>query len=59
MVVLLGLNMMIMAPIMSIGGIIMALGKTPLSAILIVILPVMGLVIGALMRAPPLFRPCR
>jgi ATP-binding cassette subfamily B multidrug efflux pump len=58
MLVALGLNMMLMAPIMCIGGIIMALREdVPLSAILIVILPIMGLVIGLLVRrAVPLFR---
>ena len=58
MVVLLGLTVMISAPIMCVGGIIMALRESvALSALLIVILPLMGLVIGIVMaRALPLFR---
>jgi ATP-binding cassette subfamily B multidrug efflux pump len=58
MLVALALTMMIMAPIMMIGGIIMAVRQNvTLSYLLIVILPVMGLVIGALVvRAIPLFR---
>jgi ATP-binding cassette subfamily B protein len=58
MVVLLGLNMMIIAPILAVGGIILALRQdVPLSAILVVILPLMGLIVGLLMsRALPLFQ---
>src|SRR5689334_7464772 len=58
MVVLLGLNMMIIAPILAIGGVILALQQdVPLSGILIVILPLMALIIGILMsRALPLFQ---
>jgi ATP-binding cassette subfamily B protein len=57
MVVLLGLNMMIIAPILAVGGIIMALRQdVPLAGILVVILPVMALIVGTLMsRALPLF----
>ena len=57
MVVLLGLNMMIIAPILAVGGIIMALRQdVPLSGVLIVILPIMALIVGTLMsRALPLF----
>ena len=57
MVVLLGLNMMIIAPILAVGGIIMALRQdVPLAGILVVILPLMALIVGALMsRALPLF----
>ena len=57
MVVLLGLNMMIIAPILAVGGVIMALRQdVPLSAVLIVILPIMALIVGTLMsRALPLF----
>ena len=57
MVVLLGLNMMIIAPILAVGGIIMALRQdVPLAGILVVILPLMALVVGTLMsRALPLF----
>jgi len=58
MVVLLGLNMMIIAPILAVGGVIMALRQdVPLSGILIVILPIMTLIVGLLMsRALPMFQ---
>jgi ATP-binding cassette subfamily B protein len=58
MVVLMGLNMMIIAPILAVGGVIMALRQdVPLSGILIVVLPVMALIVGLLMaRALPLFQ---
>jgi ATP-binding cassette subfamily B multidrug efflux pump len=58
MVVLLGLNMMIIAPILAVGGIILALRQdVPLSGILIVVLPVMAVIVGTLMaRALPLFQ---
>ena len=58
MVVFMALSVMISAPIMSIGGIIMALRQdVPLSGLLIVILPVMGVVMGLVMtRAIPLFK---
>ncbi|MFL5710036.1 MAG: ABC transporter ATP-binding protein [Chloroflexota bacterium] len=58
MVVLMGLNMMIIAPILAVGGIIMALRQdVPLSGILVVVLPVMALIVGTLMaRALPLFQ---
>ncbi len=57
-VVVMGLNLMILAPIMSIGGVLMALREdVPLSGLLVVIIPVMGVVIGSLVvRAMPLFR---
>jgi len=57
-VVMMALNMMILAPMMAIGGIIMALREdVPLSATLIVILPLMAAFIGfMLVRAMPLFR---
>jgi ATP-binding cassette, subfamily B, multidrug efflux pump len=57
-VALFGFNVMISAPIMAIGGIIMALRQDiPLAGILVVILPLMFLVIGiTLTRAVPLFR---
>ena len=57
-VVFLGLTVMISAPILAVGGVIMALRQdVPLSALLVVILPIMGLVIGLVMsRAIPLFR---
>ncbi|MFL5674576.1 MAG: ABC transporter ATP-binding protein [Chloroflexota bacterium] len=58
MVVLMGLNMMIIAPILAVGGVIMALRQdVPLSGILVVVLPIMALIVGALMaRALPLFQ---
>jgi ATP-binding cassette, subfamily B, multidrug efflux pump len=58
MVVLMGLNMMIIAPILAIGGVIMALRQdVPLAGILVVILPIMTVIVGSLMyRALPLFQ---
>jgi ATP-binding cassette subfamily B multidrug efflux pump len=58
MVVLMGLNMMIIAPILAIGGVVMALRQdVPLSGILVVVLPIMALIVGTLMaRALPLFQ---
>jgi len=58
MVVLMGLNMMIIAPILAVGGVVMALRQdVPLSGILIVILPIMALIVGLMMsRALPLFQ---
>ncbi len=58
MVIALALNVMILAPIMCVGGVIMALREdVGLSALLLVILPLMLLVIGTLvLRAMPLFR---
>ncbi|HEY3335863.1 MAG TPA: ABC transporter ATP-binding protein [Candidatus Limnocylindrales bacterium] len=57
-VVLMGLNMMISAPIMVVGGLIMALRQdVPLTGILLVIIPIMVLLIGTVMnRAIPLFQ---
>ena len=56
--VVMGLNMMIMAPITAIGGIIMAVRMdVPLSTALVVIVPLMGAVIGTLLfKALPLFK---
>ena len=58
MVVLMGLNMLIIAPILAVGGIILALRQdVPLSGILIVVLPVMAVIVGILMaKALPLFQ---
>ncbi len=58
MLALMALNVMILAPITAIGGIIMAMRQdVQLSAILIVILPLMAALIGfTLSRALPLFR---
>ena len=57
-VVLLALNVMISAPILTIGGVIMALRQdVPLSGLLLVIIPIMALLIGfVLTRAVPLFQ---
>jgi len=57
-VVLLGLNMLISAPILTIGGVIMALRQdVPLTGILLVIIPIMALLIGVVMtQAIPLFQ---
>ncbi|MEI6450145.1 MAG: ABC transporter ATP-binding protein [Actinomycetes bacterium] len=57
MVVLMMLNLVISAPIMAIGGMIMALRlNVPLSAVILVAIPVMGVFIGlVMMRAIPLF----
>lgn len=58
MLVFMGMTMLVVAPLTAIGGIIMALRTdVQLSALLLVIVPVMALVIGLLMaRAVPLFR---
>jgi len=57
MVVLMMLNVVISAPIMAIGGIIMALRlNVPLSAVILVAIPVMAVFIGLILRsAIPLF----
>ena len=57
-VVLLALTMMLSAPMMAIGGIIMALRQdVPLTGILLVVIPILLLVIGLVMsRALPLFQ---
>ncbi len=57
-VVFMGLTIMVSAPILIVGGVIMAL-KTdvPLSGLLLIVVPLMALVIGLVMwRAIPLFR---
>ncbi len=58
MVVVMGLNIMVLAPFMGIGGVIMALRQdVPLSGIIAVVIPVLGIVIGLLAtRALPLFK---
>jgi ATP-binding cassette subfamily B multidrug efflux pump len=58
MLIAIGLTLMVMAPMMAIGGIIMALRQdVPLSLALAVILPVMGIfILSVLRRAIPLFR---
>ncbi len=57
-VVFMGLTVMITAPIMIVGGIVMAYREdAALSALLLVILPLMAVVIGVtMMRAVPLFQ---
>ncbi|WP_441246163.1 ABC transporter ATP-binding protein [Kitasatospora sp. McL0602] len=50
-VTLMGFNLMIAAPIMCVGGIIMALNQdVPLSALLIVVVPLLGAVVTLLVR---------
>jgi ATP-binding cassette subfamily B protein len=58
MVVLMMLNVMISAPVMAVGGIILALRlNVPLSGVILVAVPVMGVFIGLVVRkAVPLFR---
>ena len=58
MLVLMGLTMVVVAPITAIGGVIMAMRENvQLSALLLVIVPLMAVVIGTLMfKAVPLFR---
>jgi len=58
MVIFMGLTLMVSAPIMVIGGVIMAIREDgPLAALLLIILPLMVLVIGLVMvRAIPLFQ---
>jgi ATP-binding cassette subfamily B multidrug efflux pump len=58
MLMAIGLTLMVMAPMLAIGGIIMALRQdVPLSASLAVILPVMGIFLFVVLRrAIPLFR---
>jgi ATP-binding cassette subfamily B protein len=56
--VFMGLTVIISAPILIVGGVIMAVRQdVPLSGLLVIVLPLMALVIGAVMsRAIPLFR---
>ncbi|MDH4140961.1 MAG: ABC transporter ATP-binding protein, partial [Coriobacteriia bacterium] len=58
MVVVMMLNVMILAPIMMVGGIIMAMRQDlPLSSMIAVIIPLMAVIIGLMIRrAMPLFR---
>ncbi|MDO8847218.1 MAG: ABC transporter ATP-binding protein [Coriobacteriia bacterium] len=58
MLVVIGLNIMIMAPFMAIGGIIMAVRQdAPLSLLIVVVIPVLALMLGFIMRnAMPMFR---
>ena len=58
MLVLVGLTMMVLAPVMAIGAVIMAIRENvTLSLLLLVVVPLMLIVIGAMViRAIPLFR---
>jgi len=58
MLLVIAMTIMILAPITAVGGLIMALREdVPLSATLLVILPIMGIVVVlTLRRAMPLFR---
>ncbi|MET9767291.1 ABC transporter ATP-binding protein [Streptomyces sp. NPDC006415] len=58
MLVLLAFTLMVSAPIMCVGGIIMALGlDVPLSAVLLAVVPVLGISVGLIVRKMgPLFR---
>ena len=58
MLVVMGLNVMVMAPFMAIGGIIMAVRQdAPLSLLIVVVMPLMAVILGVLARrAMPLFR---
>ncbi|GAA4725845.1 ABC transporter ATP-binding protein [Isoptericola chiayiensis] len=58
MVVLMTFTVMVMAPIMMVGGIVMALREDPsLSLLLVVIVPVLGVAVGLLLwRMVPYFR---
>ncbi|BFP55468.1 ABC transporter ATP-binding protein [Streptomyces griseus] len=58
MVVLLAFTLMVSAPIMCVGGIVMALGlDVPLSAVLLAVVPVLGVSVGLIVRKMgPLFR---
>jgi ATP-binding cassette subfamily B protein len=56
--VLMGFTLMVSAPIMCVGGIVMALGlDVPLSAVLVAVVPVLGVAVGLIVRRlRPLFR---
>ncbi|UZI31405.1 ABC transporter ATP-binding protein [Streptomyces sp. VB1] len=58
MLVLMTFTLMVSAPIMCVGGIIMALGQdVPLSAVLLAVVPVLGVSVGLIVkRMRPLFR---
>jgi ATP-binding cassette subfamily B multidrug efflux pump len=58
MVLVMAFNIMIMAPIMAVGGIIMALREdVPLSGLLVIIIPlVIGMILIVATRALPMFR---
>ncbi|GAA4109629.1 ABC transporter ATP-binding protein [Streptomyces hundungensis] len=58
MLVLMAFTLMVSAPIMCVGGIIMALGQdVPLSAVLLAVVPVLGIAVSLIVRKMrPLFR---
>ncbi|MET8678521.1 ABC transporter ATP-binding protein [Streptomyces sp. NPDC004647] len=58
MLVLMTFTLMVSAPIMCVGGIIMALGQdVPLSSLLLAVVPVLGILVGVIVRLlRPLFR---
>ncbi|MDY0340382.1 MAG: ABC transporter ATP-binding protein [Coriobacteriia bacterium] len=58
MLVVMSLNVLVMAPFMAIGGIIMAVRQdAPLSLLLVIVIPLLALILGFLMRnAMPLFK---
>uniref|UniRef100_A0AAU2VA76 ABC transporter ATP-binding protein/permease n=1 Tax=Streptomyces sp. NBC_00003 TaxID=2903608 RepID=A0AAU2VA76_9ACTN len=58
MLVLMAFTLMVSAPIMCVGGIIMALGQdVPLSAVLLAVVPVLGVAVSLIVRRMrPLFR---
>ncbi|WP_329228636.1 ABC transporter ATP-binding protein/permease [Streptomyces sp. NBC_00111] len=58
MLVLMAFTLMVSAPIMCVGGVIMALGQdVPLSAVLLAVLPVLGISVSLIVRRMrPLFR---
>jgi ATP-binding cassette subfamily B protein len=58
MVLVIALNVMILAPIMAVGGVVMAVREdVPLSSLLLVIIPLLAVFIGLMLsRALPLFR---
>ncbi|MHB1017830.1 MAG: ABC transporter ATP-binding protein [Coriobacteriia bacterium] len=58
MLVVMGLNVMVMAPFMAIGGIIMAVRQdAPLSLLIAIVIPMLAIILAFLMRnAMPLFK---
>ncbi|MCP9945913.1 ABC transporter ATP-binding protein/permease [Streptomyces somaliensis] len=58
MLVLMGFTLMVSAPIMCVGGVVLALGQdVPLSAVLLAVVPVLGVAVSLIVaRMRPLFR---
>ncbi|MBX9425339.1 MULTISPECIES: ABC transporter ATP-binding protein [Streptomyces] len=58
MLVLMAFTLMVSAPIMCVGGIVMALGQdVPLSAVLLAVVPILGIAVSLIVRRMrPLFR---